>query len=198
MFDRSALRDLDGAQVLEAAVERRASADRAEADLLLLAVHFADLNPVVDEPGDPGRPAGWASRSSSIFGPPDVASLAGEGTPEVEEFAPDELAAALGISSHAGLQLVADALELCFRLPRLWSLVQDGQLQAWRARKVAAETPPLSGAAVDFVDRHAATVARHNKLPCVKGIIHEALLQCDPDIASGIEQAALDRRGVSL
>src|SRR3954453_8426714 len=106
MFDRSALRDLDAAQVLEAAVERRASADRAEADLLLLAVHFADLNPVVDEPnGESGRPAGWASRRFSILGPPDVASLAGAGTPEVEEFAPDELAAALGISSHAGLQL---------------------------------------------------------------------------------------------
>src|SRR3954452_21316337 len=199
MFDRSALRDLDTAQVLEAAVERRASADRAEADLLLLAVHFADLNPVLDEPnGEPGRPAGWGTRSFSIFGAPAVAPLAGEGTPEVEEFAPDELATALGLSSHAGMQLVADALELCFRLPRLWSLVQDGQLQAWRARKVAAETTHLSRAAVEFVDRHVATVARHNKLPCVKAIIHESLLQCDPDIASGIEQAALDRRAVSL
>jgi hypothetical protein len=199
MFDRSAVRDLDTAQVLEAAVERRAAADRAEADLLLLAVHFADLNPVLDEPnGDPGRPAGWASRSFSILGPPQVVPLAGDGTPPVEEFAPDELATALGISSHAGLQLVADALELCFRLPRLWALVQDGHLQAWRARKVAAETTHLSRAAVDFVDRHLATVARHNKLPRVKALIHEALLHCDPDLAEGIEQAALHRRGVAL
>src|SRR3954449_5280941 len=106
MFDRSPSRDLHPSRVLEAAVERRASADRAEADLLLLAVHFADLNPVPDEPnGAPGRPAGWAARTVSIFGPPDLAPLAGQGTPDVEEFAPDELAAALGISSHAGLQL---------------------------------------------------------------------------------------------
>jgi hypothetical protein len=54
----------------------------------------------------------------------------------------------------------------------------------------------LSQAAVGFVDRHVATTGRRNQVPPLRAVIHEALLQCDPDQAAGVEQAALDARGV--
>ena len=79
-----------------------------------------------------GRPA--------IF---DPAPLAGNGTPAVSEYAIETLAAALGLSHAAALPLVSEAVELCFRLPRLWALVQDGRLQAWKARQVAQQTTQL-------------------------------------------------------
>ena len=60
------------------------------------------------------------------------------------EFAPADLAAALGISHDAARQLLADALELAYRLPRLWDLVQAGRVPVWRARLIARETPDLS------------------------------------------------------
>ena len=169
------LRDLAPADVLSFAADQRRTADRAEARLLAAAVQWVDLHPVTE------------------------ARLAGVGTPGISEYAVEALAATLGVSYGAGLRLVSEAVELCFRLPRLWSLVQGGRLQAWKARAVAAETMELSGEAVGFVDRHLAVIARKNTTPSpgkLKDLLHEAMLRCDPDQAAGVEQAALDARGV--
>ena len=194
MFDRAALDRLDARSVVDAAVASRRAADRAEADLLLVAAHFADLHPALDGPrAGHGDPSLCLADGAETSGP-----LAGTGTPHVAEFAPEELAAALGTSGHAAKVLIGEALELRHWLPRLWALVLDGRLQAWKARQVAAETIPLSPAAADFVDRHVAVVAGRNRLPRVRALVHEALLRCDPDVAAGREQAALDQRGVWL
>src|SRR3954452_23308020 len=198
----TATRDLDTTtQVLDALVAARRTADRAEADLLELAVHYVDLHPVT-----PHAPAAtWTDRGLEVFPTrtptqrAERARLAGDGTPGVAEYAVEELAAALNVGYHTGLSLVSDAVELCYRLPKLWALVQDGALQAWKARTVATETTSLSKAAVGFVDTHLATAARRNKLPGpggIRALVHQALLQCDPDRAAAVEQAALNRRGV--
>jgi hypothetical protein len=86
-------------------------------------------------------------------------------------------------------------VERRYRLPRL-ALVQDGRLQAWKARKVAQQTTHLSVDAVAFVKRHIATTAIRNRLPQLPALIHEALLRCDPDQAAGVEEVALNARGV--
>ena len=52
-------RDLDTIQVLEAMVDARRTADRAEADILGLAVHYVDLHPVTQE----SPTATWAERA---------------------------------------------------------------------------------------------------------------------------------------
>ena len=114
------------------------------------------------------------------------------------EYAVEELAAALNLSHPAGLALVSEAVELRYRLPRLWALVQDGRLQAWKARQVAKATTQLSRDAVAFVDRHLAVTGRHNRLPALNPVLHEARLRCDPDQAAAVEQHALDHRGVWL
>src|SRR4051812_4667847 len=116
MFDRTALDDLVPAEAIDAAVAARRAADRAEADLLAIAVHYVDVSPVVpDQPA-----AGWADRrpdprfprrrstgststgttrgpdrgpDRSLDGVPDP--LAGDGTPDIAEYAVEELAAAL-------------------------------------------------------------------------------------------------------
>jgi hypothetical protein len=190
------LRDLETGDALEYVVSCRRAADEQEAKLLAGAVHWVDLHPVTHD-----RPAAtWRSQQppGGILGRGDhgCEPLAGEGTPAVAEYAVEELAAALNLSYAAGLNLVSEAVELCYRLPRLWALVQSGALQAWKARQVARETTNLSRRAVDFVDRHAATTGRHNHLPPLRPLIHEARLQCDPDQAAAVEQAALDARGV--
>ena len=194
------VRDLDASAVLDAVVAARRSADAAEARLLALAVHWVDLHPVTE--GHPAvtfrtqRAGGLASALGPAFF--DPAPLAGSGTPGVAEHAVEELAAALNLSHLAGLALVSEAVELRYRLPRLWALVQDGRLQAWKARQVARATTMLSRAAVGFVDRHLAVTGRHNRLPTLNPVIHEARLQCDPDQAAAVEQHALDHRGVWL
>src|SRR5512143_1620756 len=188
------LRDLDPADALSFVVDRRRAADRSEADLLAGVVHWVDLHPVTDR-----HPAAtWAPDAPLTIHDDRVeVPLAGDGTPGIAEFAVEELAAALGLSYRSGLQLVADTVELCYRLPRLWALVQDGTLQAWKARLVARETPTLSRAAVDFVDRQlAGTGGRRGKIPPLTGLLHEARLRCDPDQALAVEETALTHRGV--
>src|SRR5689334_24592907 len=139
------------AGVLCAARERRRAADRAEADLLELAVEWAVMHPVesIHEP---------VTHTLRGFGQTDLA-LAGEGAPTVAEYAVPELAAALGLSTEAGKRYLGEALELRYRLPRLWTRVQAGDLPAWRARRVAAETSRLSVQAAEYVDTHVAPVA---------------------------------------
>ena len=49
----------------------------------------------------------------------------GEGTPEVSEYCAAELGALQGTGACAARLLIADALDLRYRLPRLWDRVQD-------------------------------------------------------------------------
>src|SRR3954468_16865661 len=197
------LRDLDASGVLAAVTAARRSADAQEAALLAAVVAWVDLHPVTEHtpaatwPGDQplgGQQVGQGA-GEPVGGPP----VAGAGTPQVAGYAVEELGAALGISYRAALGLVGDALELCYRLPRLWALVHAGRLQAWKARQVTAHTRQLSKAAVGFVDRHTAVTGTHNRLPAnLAGLVHEALAQCDPETATGREDAALAARQVTF
>ena len=177
--------------VLNAAVERRRTADRAEADLLALAAHWADLHAVLL-----GDDAAGVVVPSALPGREQLVPLAGEGTPAVAEFAPAELGAALGVSSYAATALIGDALELRHRLPRLWQRVQDGHLQAWRARKIAAQTRSLSRDAAAFVDAQVAAVAHKIGLQRVLTLVAVAVRRFDPDAAAERERLAADGRGV--
>jgi hypothetical protein len=184
---------LDARAALEAAVERRRAADQAEADLLAIAAHWADLHPAVPDEAA----ACWRLGPAALVGGCErLVPLAGEGTPEVAEFAPGELGAALHISSHAASQLVGDALELRHRLPRLWARVHAGRLQAWRARQVADQTKSLSPAAAAFVDAQVAPVAHKVGLQRVLSLVEVAVRRFDPDEAVRREEARADTRRV--
>jgi hypothetical protein len=89
MFER--IDDLDTVAALAVAVDLRRGADRAEAELLVLAAHGADLHAV---------PAGEGVRHP-VSGMELLVPLAGEGTPEVAEFAPAELGGVWGMSTYA-------------------------------------------------------------------------------------------------
>ena len=124
------------AEVIERARQARQTEHRAAADQLAMALVWARLHPCpVDE-----VPAHWGE--VDLHGE-SVCPLAGVGAPWVAEFAPADLGAALGITVEAAKQLLGDALELAHRLPRLWALVQDLTVPAWRARLIARETRDL-------------------------------------------------------
>ena len=120
------------------------------------------------------------------------------GTPLVAEFAPAELAAHLGISHDAGRQLIGDALELRHRLPRLFDLVLDGTVPAWRARQAAALTPSLTSEMVTWVDTMLACDPGHLTAVRIRRVVEEAVLHHDPDRAKADEDLALATRHVTL
>jgi len=77
----------------------------------------------------------------------------------VAEFAPAEFAARLGLSTYAGRELIADALDLAHRLPLLWRRVQALEIKASHARFVARKTRDLPRDQAGHVDERVAEYA---------------------------------------
>ncbi|HEU5455181.1 MAG TPA: hypothetical protein VFU85_05800, partial [Nocardioides sp.] len=154
----SILGDLDvPADVLAFARHRRAVADLAEAELLQAAVVWAAQHPAESlEAAEVFRSSGYAGG----FGDSAV-PVAGPGAPLVAEFSIADFAAAVGLSTEAGKRYVGHAIELRYRLPRLWTRVTAGDLPAWKARRVADVTAGhgLTMEAAAYVDRHVGPVA---------------------------------------
>ena len=194
----SDLRDLDRSAVLDVVVSARRSADREEARLLAAAVQWVDLHPVTEQ-----HPAA-VFRDGTRRGPlghglafDDEVPLAGVGTPGVAEYAVEELAAALDLSFAAGLhagqrggRAVLPAARGCGR----WS--RTAGCRPGRPARSPAPPPPCRATSVAFVDRHLAVTGRHNRIPALNPVLHEARLRCDPDQAAAVEQLALEHRGV--
>jgi hypothetical protein len=177
---------LDEAAVLAAARRARSAENAAAAEVLTQVVAWAQLHEVTDL----DDAATWIAGRGQDTGIP----LGGEGCPLVSEFAVAELATALGLSSGSGRNLVAQALELFHRLPRLWARVQEGTLPAWRARRIAEETPCLSAEAAEYVDRMLAPYAHRTGPGQTQRMVEEAIARFMPDFARERRDRAADGR----
>lgn len=163
----------------------------AAANQLGLAVVWAKLHPAETVEDC----AGWGTPSLHGEG---VCPLAGPGAPLVAEFAPAALAAELGIRLDAGMELLSEGLELAYRLPRLWDLVQCRAVPAWRARRIARLTTDLPMEAASYADRLiCADPARIHRVNAER-LVDEVRLRFDPDRAADDEETALKKRGVWL
>jgi hypothetical protein len=184
-------RSLTADEVIERVRYEREREARAAANQLLLALEWARLHPVAD--GE--TPAGYGA--VDLHGEQTI-PLAGPGAPQVAEFAPLELAAALGIGKDAGRSLLGDALELAHRLPRLWGLVQQLRVPAWRARAIAQPTVDLCPDAAAFADRLICADVDHLSRVRAAQLVDEARLFFDPDRAAADEEDDAAHRGVWL
>ena len=182
----------DAAGVLRFAREQRAAADRAERRLLEAAVQWAVIHPA--ETLDDAE--GYAPRVHLAGVDEQPLTLAGPGAPLVREFAVAEFGAAIGLSTEAGKRYVGHALELRYRLPRLWAAISSGELAVWRARRVAHETigHSLSAPAAAFVDAHVAPVAHKIRPTQLDRLVEEAMARFMPELAEQRRRAAADGR----
>ena len=191
MFEYDRSMDLlpDDADGTLAAVEAALAAKRAaEARILELAAHWADLHP--KESLFPG--------ASAVPGGERAGLLGGEGTPLVAEFCPAELAMTLEVSDHAARALMADALDLRHRLPDLWSLVRNAQLESWVARKVARLTRSVSTLQAEEIDDRIADVAASLPPGRLFRLVESLVLACDTTAAEERRQQALASRFVTV
>lgn len=142
---------LDTSAVL-AAMRRAQSAVRsAEVEVLVNAVEWARLHEVDPDSYEAAR---W--EDTPVL-------LAGEGAPAVSEYCLAELGAALGISTEAGRRYLAHALELEYRLPKVYARVLAGNLPVWRARRIAESTSAMSLEAAGFLDAALAPTAHKDR-----------------------------------
>jgi hypothetical protein len=115
----------------------------------------------------------------------------GEGTPEVSEYCAVELGALQGTGMAAARALIADALDLRYRLPRLWDRVLTGGVRAWQARRIAEQTRALTWEACADVDHALSDFVDMMPWPRFAKILSAAILQADPVLAA--ERAARAR-----
>ena len=117
--------------------------------------------------------------------------LGGDGTPLVAEFAPSVLAARLQLSAYAGGRLVADVLDLEFRLPRLWARAQALEVREGHARFVARKTRHLSPEEAAFVDARVAESADGRlSWSRFESLVEASIIAADPEAAAAREEAA--------
>ncbi len=138
---------LDAEWLLDLAAETEVRERQAGRAKLRVAAQWCVLHPATEETGF----VTWSDNGLPGLDATDEA-LGGEGTPLVAAFTPEPFAAALGVSTLTGLQLLADALDLTHRLPRIWAAVEALRVAPWKARKIAQATHHLSQAAAASVD----------------------------------------------
>jgi hypothetical protein len=173
---------------LAAVRSSRAAEDREAARQLALAVDWAAMHSA-----DSIHEAAtlWAPRMGFEE---EALPVAGEGAPLVAEFCVAELAAAMGMPTEVGRVFLGEALELRYRLPRLWDRVMAGDLAPWRARRIARETLQLSREAVAYVDRHVGPVAHRIGPAQTQRLLDEAIARFMPETAEATRRAAADGR----
>ena len=185
MFDSLGAEPLDlmtGSQLAAAITENHAELLRRECRVLELACAWADLHT-----REPVEYAPLVERARFFGGP---------GTPAISEFCVAEWAALQQLGPMAGQALIADALDLRYRLPRLWRQVQAGQVRAWQARKVAEQTRPLTWAACAEVDAQLSGMIGMVPWGRFQRILTAAVLDADPALAAERDERARRTRDV--
>ena len=157
------------------AVLRSHKSDRDAVDIALAkaTIEWAVLNEV-----EPGR-CHYGMRSADHALP-----VAGQGAPLVSEFASMEYAAALGMSTDAGSRTIGRALELRYRLPRLWARVTSTgscrcgeRVGSPSTRGPCHSRAPLMSTATSPRSAHSCSWAQLDRT------VEDALVRFDPEAA---------------
>ncbi|HET6652275.1 MAG TPA: DUF222 domain-containing protein [Nocardioides sp.] len=177
--------DLERRAVADALVSNHAALVEAECRELVLAAQWADLH------------AAESIGSGVVLpGPERARRYGGDGTPFAGAFAAAELGVLLGRSHVAAATLMADALDVRHRLPKLWAALTAGQVRVWQARHVASRTRAtgLTLAQARQVDE--TTTPYLTTLPWGRfvDLLEARIIAADPDAAEQRRIAAeLDR-----
>ena len=178
------------AAVLDFVRDQRLVADRAEARLLQAAVSWVAMHSV-DSIHDA------ATVWDRTYGDTGI-TVAGPGAPLVAEFSVAEFGAAVGLATEAAKAYLGEAVELRYRLQRVWVRVRAGELPAWKARRIARATILLSAEAAEFVDRHVAPVAHRVRLSQLDRLTQEAIARFMPEETERRRRAAADGRSFNI
>ncbi|MGN6162157.1 MAG: hypothetical protein ACTHOG_10725, partial [Marmoricola sp.] len=184
---------------------RRRERSQLEVEDLLEALDWALRHPALDpEPHAAVQAAvdqGWLASPAARADALD-AFVSGEfddpWTPSVDwsSFAP--LAAAMGRSTAAGKALVNDALVLAVRMPKLFDAVRAGQVEVWRARRIAQAVRMRPVDVAEHIDAEVTPVADSIGLSRLEALIDAAMLKLHAEERELEVEAARESHGVEL
>lgn len=156
-------------EVLDSLRSFHAEAVRRERSLVVLATQWARLNPaeelteadILGEAGLNDEEAMWLE-------------LSRHGCTHIDDLSIPAFAAAAGTTEFQARRLIRESLLLVFLLPRVWERAASGDLEMWRARRLAEECWGLHPEALAYIDRNMSlTTARHTEKGRA-GVIEEA------------------------
>src|SRR5512133_1770208 len=96
----------------------------------------------------------------------------------------------------AARSLIADALDVRYRLPRLWARILTGGVRAWQARKIAEQTRCLSWEACADVDHALSDFVGMMPWPRFATILSATIAEADPVVAAERAERARHSRDV--
>src|SRR5699024_6146696 len=106
---------------------------------------------------------------------------------------------------RGGRALIADALDLAYRLPKLFACLHDGSVDAWRVRRVASATREFTLAQAGEADRRLSAVGLCGepllaRVPRwrIQKILDQIRIVDDPDQAEKDRQANRNRRDLRI
>ncbi|GAA3553736.1 hypothetical protein GCM10022197_06060 [Microlunatus spumicola] len=165
-------------------MENEVELRRRECEVLVLAAAWADVHDLDT------TATGYEPLVERAVG------YGGDGCPETSEYAVHELGALRGTSSGTAEQLVADALDLRHRHPRLWDRVRAGEVRAWQAVHVARACHHLPREAAGLVDLAVARYLGQLTWGRFGRLLAAAVLQADPALTGERAEQARRSRGV--
>ncbi len=173
--------DTSGRDVLGVLVGLERQRLEVAAGTLAAAARFVEVNP----------PVGLADFEGAH-------ALAGVGAPAVAEYAISLVSACLGMSDFAARKLLGDAIELKHRLPRVWGLVQELVVPAWKVRGLCDQTRDLPLEAALWIDDRLARTPERINLGHIELLCAEALARFDPAGFTAAQAEAAEHRGVEI
>jgi hypothetical protein len=176
--------DLDADWLLALAEDAEVQSRMAERRKLRYAYQWCVLNPATEDTGA----ATWSELGREALDCDEA--IGGEGCPLVAAFAAEQFGAALRVSTAAALQLMADALNLSHRLPRIWAKVEALEVPAWRAQRVARATAGLSRQAAAYVDRELVGRISSCGAVTIDRAVEEAKARFEPEEVADAEARA--------
>ena len=167
-------------ELAELIVAASVARQQAECDLLVLAALWASAQ---DE-------------NCGLAGADRCRCLGAPGTPQVTEYAHDELGTMLHVSGQNAADQMADAVDVRRRLPETWDRIRLGRIRPYQARHLAQATGHLDPADAMMVDD--ALAPHWGVLPWrrLRTVIEAAIIDADPDAADQRTQAAEAERFV--
>lgn len=127
-----------------------------------------------------------------------LACFGGEGTPRVPEFLPVELGAMFGCTHASAALMIADALNLRHRHPRLWASMRRGEVRAWQARRIAGLAHALTIEQADELDAVLAPALPRLAWTRALALAEGEIARIAPDLVAARTDAARRARFVRL
>ncbi|KRB77070.1 hypothetical protein ASE01_09945 [Nocardioides sp. Root190] len=181
------LDEMTRTEVLDYAESEHAHRLQAERNLMAAAYQWAVLH-------HPDRSASVSKRVR------DRAMPAGAvGTPLITEYAASAFAARIQTSPYGAKKLIADAVDIHHRLPRLAAGLKAGTTRAGHARRVAEATRELTEAQAAWVDAEVHEIA-DGRLAWSRflAVLDGKVAAASPELAQTKEHAASLERGIRM